>query len=940
MSTNAEKRSDGGRSSSSEDHNEEEFGSSSDAQRRTATIAQEETVMFDGHIHEQKESSMQHRNSKLESINNAAAKLATQKEISFPNNRGYNSSNRQKDGSTLRHPALSGLEQDLLGKQKKISSNDVSVNTSPGAHAVTANNHTATTTNGSNRLTRLEQDLLAKQQEGPSISPSVPEQQLLMGQSQLNGQRQLSRLEQDLAAKHHGSSISSATSSGPSIPGAYPSSTPTKNNTGLTLLESDLLAKSKTSYSVGASLTASPTGAHYANSDSDPLCCSTGHNTSISQLEQDLEAKTRGRTYEMQEKTTNRDRPLRSSNEQLTQLETDMVAKNSSARCTANSLPSCPGAHPGEGAFYFGQFERDLQGKNSNVTSTGSIAAVTGANAKINVGNSQNTQLDNLENDIVAKSAGRLQAQAQAPACAGGKGLNTLEQDIIAKRQNSRTGVAVVPGATPAKNTQLDALELATLNDPETFQQSGYHPSSSKEQFIQFRENAQTGGQGMCSASPRGHSALSSLEQDLATKNRARPTPLLASSTGGTSQGCVSEDLIYLGDHDSRERSQLFTNIRHSQGQSIVNSISYFDERIAQKRGQPQQSQNGCNGQHREVAHGDDEYFDYSGGGSGDPFSKTGDKEEQDDGGQFDVMAQNRTNKDRETDSTDEGGVSGGFCPTQEADDMEYGYMEGNELAIATAIEEDEDDSFIPAAVQYDPDAKPPLYKNRRCRLYGLAGFCFVLLAAVAAVVITQVADNSSSTVYRPATTPAREAALELEDQLAKVFGRHYFQDPSSIHSKALDWLIDEDKFKIQPDAENLIQRFVLVFFYLETSQNGPWRSCNPATGNQKDFCYFQVLTGIDDNGSYLFNDLYSHRWLSSLHECHWAGVTCHSNMVTNIVIGTMYLSTIMYLCFSLSPKVSCRVFSSSGYSCPRNRWDHPKRVVEIGIPPLSFSGL
>ena len=39
-------------------------------------------------------------------------------------------------------------------------------------------------------------------------------------------------------------------------------------------------------------------------------------------------------------------------------------------------------------------------------------------------------------------------------------------------------------------------------------------------------------------------------------------------------------------------------------------------------------------------------------------------------------------------------------------------------LAVATAVTGDEDPDFVAMAIEFDPDAKPPLHKNRRFRAY------------------------------------------------------------------------------------------------------------------------------------------------------------------------------------------------------------------------------
>ena len=61
----------------------------------------------------------------------------------------------------------------------------------------------------------------------------------------------------------------------------------------------------------------------------------------------------------------------------------------------------------------------------------------------------------------------------------------------------------------------------------------------------------------------------------------------------------------------------------------------------------------------------------------------------------------------------DDLGVSGG-------PDLDY---EKNTEGLAVAVPVAGEDDSIPEAVEYDPDAKPPLYRNRRFRLYSLLAF-------------------------------------------------------------------------------------------------------------------------------------------------------------------------------------------------------------------------
>jgi len=134
------------------------------------------------------------------------------------------------------------------------------------------------------------------------------------------------------------------------------------------------------------------------------------------------------------------------------------------------------------------------------------------------------------------------------------------------------------------------------------------------------------------------------------------------------------------------------------------------------------------------------------------------------------------------------------------------------------------------------------------------------------------------------APTTFRES-LGIQEQLSNALGGVDFEDEDSVHYKALNWLVHEDPYQIEPNAENLIQRYAMAVFYLQTSQDEPWLSCNPPTGNQPDSCYYLYLTSTSSN-PWRFLESYSQRWLSGVNECEWAGVTCHADKVTDISLG------------------------------------------------------
>ena len=191
-----------------------------------------------------------------------------------------------------------------------------------------------------------------------------------------------------------------------------------------------------------------------------------------------------------------------------------------------------------------------------------------------------------------------------------------------------------------------------------------------------------------------------------------------------------------------------------------------------------------------------------------------------------------------------------------------------NLLAVAREVEEAEEDTFIPAAVEFDPDAKPPIYKSRRFRIYGCLASLLLLVVILAIVIPTSVIKNGSNTSndLTSAPTSYRES-LGIKDQLEIFVGASKLDNIDSPHYKALDWLLHEDDMQLTPEAENLVQRYAMAVFYFTTSVKSPWLSCNPPTGNQTAQCMYQRPTTFWPEIVYE-EEPDSIRWLSDKHEC------------------------------------------------------------------------
>lgn len=245
------------------------------------------------------------------------------------------------------------------------------------------------------------------------------------------------------------------------------------------------------------------------------------------------------------------------------------------------------------------------------------------------------------------------------------------------------------------------------------------------------------------------------------------------------------------------------------------------------------------------------------------------------------------------------------------------GYDDG--LAVAVAVEDDEEDAFIPAAIEYDPDAKPPIYKNRRFRLYGMLS-C-ILVTAVAVAVSVGVTLNKPNNGPTLAPTSFRET-IGIQEQLISVVGAEKLNDAESAYAKAADWIMSVDPLKLLPDSPTLIQRYLLAMFYFSSSNKGPWKSCNPPEEGGNSTCVFMALLEIGPEFTYGSKE--SIRWLSGEDECSWAGVFCDENgYVAAIELCELMLlfCRMRCLCFSCVSH-SLRFHSRTGNDWNSSRGD------------------
>jgi len=249
-------------------------------------------------------------------------------------------------------------------------------------------------------------------------------------------------------------------------------------------------------------------------------------------------------------------------------------------------------------------------------------------------------------------------------------------------------------------------------------------------------------------------------------------------------------------------------------------------------------------------------------------------------------------------------------------------------LAVAMAVDAGEEDDYVYAAIEYDPDAKPPLHRNRRFRVYT----CLAIVLVAAAVAVTviyvtkgakgvdeQFTDINVATLPTMEPTPSpltnREQSGIIEQieagvlQRGAVFANMTVDDPRKM---ALEWILHYDQMQLNSDDVNLYQRYVLALLAFSLDSLA-WYYC----GNHRMVNANETVDFVQEDCDVLASTgvLESHKvWLSSADECEWYGAKCSS---TDGVLRGLEMSK--YICFEQlvdffvpSPSSLITQFSSS----------------------------
>ncbi|KAL7468046.1 hypothetical protein ACHAXS_008276 [Conticribra weissflogii] len=219
-------------------------------------------------------------------------------------------------------------------------------------------------------------------------------------------------------------------------------------------------------------------------------------------------------------------------------------------------------------------------------------------------------------------------------------------------------------------------------------------------------------------------------------------------------------------------------------------------------------------------------------------------------------------------------------------------------IAIAKAVDGDDDDGDgrpVYSAIEYDPNAKPPIYRNRRFQVYSALGLVLIAVIVTVAVVMTtkktkeKEASKNKILVPPPPPTMAPTSYRDVsgvKEFLEKnvLFGNVTFdsiaagnvnptaanmtigggnstvdhgnvttgdgnvttgntaedtptfadldnEDPRLV---ALDWILHKDAMQLEVYDENLSQRYILGLLAVAWDA-GSWNECGPVLEDEED---------------------------------------------------------------------------------------------------------
>jgi hypothetical protein len=189
----------------------------------------------------------------------------------------------------------------------------------------------------------------------------------------------------------------------------------------------------------------------------------------------------------------------------------------------------------------------------------------------------------------------------------------------------------------------------------------------------------------------------------------------------------------------------------------------------------------------------------------------------------------------------------------------------GHHLPVALTVDTDEEDNelWLPAAIEYDVEAKPSVEAIHRSRYLRPLLYFVAMFLLFASIGITWTV-TSARRRRRHVPLLAPRELLGIREYVAVFLGNdHHHQqeldDNNTRHAynyeqQALHWIIHEDPQQLDLNDRTLLQRYVMAVFH---------------------YANLPVEEGMGESSLSIPDD--SFPWLSNESECHWHGVRCDS---------------------------------------------------------------
>ncbi|CAB9511153.1 receptor-like protein kinase [Seminavis robusta] len=193
-----------------------------------------------------------------------------------------------------------------------------------------------------------------------------------------------------------------------------------------------------------------------------------------------------------------------------------------------------------------------------------------------------------------------------------------------------------------------------------------------------------------------------------------------------------------------------------------------------------------------------------------------------------------------------------------------------NGLVVANQVEENEEPTQIARPDNLHGENKSTYMTRMILVLIGSLLIVGVLVGSICGAGLCS--NKKEGDVKTQAPTSVRDFVLEdIQNRIEDALGPDYFPknneaEPTQPKFKALDWIVFEDPLQLNLEANNLLQRFIVILTYFQTSRESEWLYCGPSTTANEETCWIPDLYGSES---------LTIRWLTGVHECQWAGIYC-----------------------------------------------------------------